>query len=190
MCRRQHGLRFDPPLELLMQSFDRVRCPRAPPLAWRQSCEGEQPVAGFLQAVGDGTVLEPPFADEGLAARLDLLTRGRIDHVVIIRGDLVMQALWRVREKVPVLVDRAALNRHTIPHGGDRLVSPGAPSTMRNSGRRNPRLMRSSRTVRQASVLSPPMLLIASTTFWAVPTFYADWDMSVASACCLTGRTW
>ena len=51
------------------------------------------------------------FADEGLAARLDLLTRGRIDHVVVIRGDLVVQALWRVREKVPVLVDRAALDR-------------------------------------------------------------------------------
>src|SRR5437762_10015587 len=46
------------------------------------------------------------------------------------------------------------------------LSSPGAPSTMRNSGRRSPRLMRSSRTVRQASALSPPMLLIASNTFW------------------------
>src|SRR5258708_10276902 len=46
------------------------------------------------------------------------------------------------------------------------LASPGAPSTMRNWGRRSSRLMRSSRTVRQAPVLSPPMLLIASTTFW------------------------
>ena len=35
------------------------------------------------------------------------------------------------------------------------LSSPYAPSTMRNSGRRNPRRMRSSRTVRQASALSP-----------------------------------
>jgi hypothetical protein len=50
-------------------------------------------------------VLEPPFADEGLAARLDLLTRRRIDHIVVICGYLVMQALWRVREKVSVLVD-------------------------------------------------------------------------------------
>jgi hypothetical protein len=33
------------------------------------------------------------------------LTRRRIDHIVLIRGDLVMQALWRVCEKVPVLVD-------------------------------------------------------------------------------------
>jgi hypothetical protein len=67
-------------------------------------CEGEQPVAGFLQAVGDAAVLEPPFADKGLAARLDLLTRRRIDYIVVIRGDLVMQALWRVREKVPVVI--------------------------------------------------------------------------------------
>ena len=29
-----------------------------------------------------------------------------------------------MREKVPVLVDRAALDRHAIPHGGDRLVEP------------------------------------------------------------------
>ena len=57
-----------------------------------------------LQAVGNRAVLEPPFVDEGLAARLDFWRRRRIDHVVIIRGDLVIQALWRVREKVPVLV--------------------------------------------------------------------------------------
>ena len=101
---RQHGLRLYPSFELLVQSFDRIGSPRAPPLARRQSSEGEEPVAGFLQAVGDGAVLEPPFADEGLAAHLDLLTGRRIDHVVVIRGDLVMQALWRVREKVPVLV--------------------------------------------------------------------------------------
>ena len=49
----------------------------------------------------------------------------------------------------------AALHRHAV----------GAPSTTRNSGRLSPRLMRSSRTVRQASALSPSMLLIASNTF-------------------------
>src|SRR5271167_5183505 len=36
-----------------------------------------------------------------------------------------MQVLWRVREKVPVLVDRAALHRHAVPDGGDGLVEPG-----------------------------------------------------------------
>jgi hypothetical protein len=35
--------------------------------------EGEEPVASFLQAVGDGTVFETPLADEGLAARFDQL---------------------------------------------------------------------------------------------------------------------
>ena len=107
-----------------MQPLDRIRRSRAAPLARRQAGEGEQAVAGFLQAVGDGAVLEPPFADEGLAAGFDLLTRRRVDHVVVIRGDLVMQALGRVREKVPVLVDRAALDRHAVPDGGDGLVEP------------------------------------------------------------------
>ena len=122
--RRQHGLRLDPSLELLVQSLDRIRGAGAAPLAWRQTGEGEEPVAGFLQAVGDGAVFEPPFADEGFAARFDLLTRRRVDRVVVIRGDLVMQALGRVREKVPMLVDRAALDRYAVPDGGDGLVEP------------------------------------------------------------------
>ena len=37
---------------------------------------------------------------------------------------------------------------------------------MRNSGVCRPRLIRSSRTARQAASLSPPMFLIASSTFW------------------------
>src|SRR5450631_1871790 len=45
------------------------------------------------------------------------------------------------------------------------LSSPAAPSTIRNSGRCKPRLVRSSSTLRQASALSPPMFLIASRTF-------------------------
>jgi hypothetical protein len=50
-------------------------------------------IARFLQAVGDGAVLEPPLADEGLATGSDLLARRRIDHVVVIRGDLLVQAV-------------------------------------------------------------------------------------------------
>ena len=68
LCGWQHGLRLDPPLELLVQSFDRICCSRALPLARRQPSEGEQPIAGFFQAVGDGAMFEPPFADERLAA--------------------------------------------------------------------------------------------------------------------------
>src|SRR5450756_882173 len=48
VCRRQHGLRLDPSLELLVQSLDRIRSAGAAPLAWRQTGEGEEPVAGFL----------------------------------------------------------------------------------------------------------------------------------------------
>src|SRR5712672_232769 len=69
-------------------------------------------------------MLEPPFADEGLAARFDLLRRRGVDHVVVIRGDLVMQALGGMGEQVPVLVDRAALDGHAVPDGDDGLVAP------------------------------------------------------------------
>jgi hypothetical protein len=54
-------LRFDPPLELLVQPLDRIGGAYAAPLARRQPGEGEEAVAGFLQAVGDSAVLEPPF---------------------------------------------------------------------------------------------------------------------------------
>src|ERR1022692_566168 len=67
-------------------------------------------------------MLEPPFADKGLAARLDLLARLRVDHVGVVGGDLVMQALGRMCQQVSVLVNRAALHRHAVPDGGNRLV--------------------------------------------------------------------
>jgi hypothetical protein len=53
-------------------------------------------LAGFLQAVCDRTVLEPPLADERLAACFGLRAGGRIDHVVVVGGDLLVQALGRV----------------------------------------------------------------------------------------------
>src|SRR5581483_796421 len=57
--------------------------------------------------------------------RLDLLARRRVDHVVVVGGDLLVQALGRMRQQVPVLVQGTALHRHAIPHGGDRGLKPG-----------------------------------------------------------------
>jgi hypothetical protein len=70
---RQHGLRLDPALELFVEPFDRIRGAHAAPLARRQTAEGEEPVAGFLRAIGNSAVLEPPLANEGFAPRCDLL---------------------------------------------------------------------------------------------------------------------
>src|SRR5450432_1496516 len=97
---------------------------RRMPLARRQAREGEQAVSCLIEAVGDSAVLEPPFSDEGLAADRDLLGRRRIDHVVVVRGDLVMQALGRMRDKISELVNRAALHRHSVPDRGNGLVEP------------------------------------------------------------------
>src|SRR5262249_16801218 len=70
-------------------------------------------------------MLEPPLAYESLAARLDLLSGSGINHVGVVRGDLLVQTLRRMRQQVSMLVDRTPLYRHAIPHGGDRLVEPG-----------------------------------------------------------------
>src|SRR6266545_316092 len=50
-----------------VQPLDRICGAHAVPLARWQPGEAEQAIARFLEAVGDGTVLEPPLADEGLA---------------------------------------------------------------------------------------------------------------------------
>ena len=107
-----------------MQPLDRVGRSRAPPLARRQAGKGEETVARLLQAVGDGAMLEPPFAQESLAARGDLLRRRRVDHVVVVRRDLLVQPLRRMGQQVAVLVHGAALNRHAAPHRIHRLLQP------------------------------------------------------------------
>ena len=48
---RQDGLRLDPTLEFLVQAFDRIRCADRFPLAFRETREGEQLVAGLLQTI-------------------------------------------------------------------------------------------------------------------------------------------
>jgi hypothetical protein len=103
VCRWQHGLRLDLALDFLVEPFDRVCSARAAPLARRQTREGEEPIAGFLQAVGDGFVFEPPLANEGFASRFDLFARVRLDHFVVVVDDFLMRTLRGVREEIPVL---------------------------------------------------------------------------------------
>jgi len=101
----QHGLRFDPPLELFMQTFNGVCCSRALPLRWWQRGECEQRISGFLEAVCNGFVAQPPFADERLSPVGDVLWRRGVDHVGVVGRDLVMETLRRARQQVPMLVN-------------------------------------------------------------------------------------
>ena len=87
----------------------------------RKAREGEQLVARFLQAVGDGAAFEPPFADERLSSRFDLLLRRGIDHVFVVVRDFLVQPLGRMGEQIAVLVHRAALDRHVGPQRRQRL---------------------------------------------------------------------
>src|SRR3954454_1810427 len=96
LCRGQDGLGLHPSLELLVQAFDGVGGPRALPLARWQSREGEQLVASLLQAVGNGAVPQPPFAQERLSALLDVLGRRGGDHVGVVGRDFVVEPLGRM----------------------------------------------------------------------------------------------
>ena len=87
--------------------------------------EGEQSISRFFQAIGDGATFEPPFADEGLSLRLNLLLRLGVNHVVVVGRDFLVQPVWRVGEKVAVLVHGAALNRHVGPKRRERLIKAG-----------------------------------------------------------------
>ena len=48
-----------------------------------------------------------------------------VDHVAVVRGQLVMKSLGRMREQVAVLVNRAALDRDVGPQRGQRRLEPG-----------------------------------------------------------------
>ena len=101
----QQALRFDAPLEFLMQTLDGVAGPDGLPLLLWEAEESEKLVAGLLEAVGDGAALETPFADERLAPGLHLLRRLGVDHVGVIGADLVIELLRRMSQKVPILVE-------------------------------------------------------------------------------------
>src|SRR5262249_23768155 len=117
--------------------LDGVDGPTAAPLARRQPREREEPVASFLQAVDDGAIHEPPFADGCMAARLDFRSRRGIDW------QRSHRAAARVHAPAGcgACATGAALDRYAIPDGGDRVIEPRSPSTMRNSaetGHRDP----------------------------------------------------
>ena len=89
-----------------------------------QPREGEKLLAGLFQAVGNGATLEPPFADERLASRRDLLGAACVDHVGEVRRNLFRKPLWCMRDQVTQLMHRAALNEQIRPQAPERLLEP------------------------------------------------------------------
>jgi hypothetical protein len=108
-----------------MQTLDGVGGARRLPLFDGQPREREEPVAGFLQAGGDGFALVAPFADEGLAPLLDGLWTVRIDNVGIVGRNLLGEPFRCVRDQVPELVHRAALQGQSGPQRDERLLQSG-----------------------------------------------------------------
>ena len=88
-----------------MQTFDRIRRSCRSPLALGQSGEGEQPIAGFLEAVGDTAAFQAPFGEEQPSLAHHLGIGIGVDHVVVVGRDLLVQRLGSVREQISMLVD-------------------------------------------------------------------------------------
>src|ERR1700745_1711679 len=80
-------------------------------------CGSRPPHRGAFQA---------PFSDEGFALRLDLVLRGRIDHIPVIGGKFLVQPVWRMGKKIAMLVNRAALDQNLRPQRGERLLEAGS----------------------------------------------------------------
>src|SRR5580658_3688730 len=88
----------------------------------RVNVKSRSPASSKLSA--NGAVLEPPFADEGFAARFNLLGCRRIDQEDVVGADLLVQALGGRGEQVAMLVYCAPLHRHAVPDSGNCLFKP------------------------------------------------------------------
>ena len=93
-------------------------------IGFREAREGEEFISRFFQAIGDGVTFEPPFADEDLSLRLNLLLRLGVNHVVVVSRDFLVQPIWRVAEKVAALVHGAALTGTSDQSAASALSRP------------------------------------------------------------------
>jgi hypothetical protein len=110
----QHGLRLDTTAELPVEALDGVGRARLLPLRRIEPCESKEAVPCFFKAVGYSTALEAPFAQESLAPLLHLDSRVGVDHVTVVLGELVLHMVRGMRQKVAMLVNRAALDGEII----------------------------------------------------------------------------
>jgi hypothetical protein len=106
-------------------------------LGRRQMCKREQPIAGFVEAVGDRAMLEPPLADESLAltAPACLVTRrpknqrgARIDWITVGAKKPRIGEGVRARRAVlePAHGQGRAFKIHLLPAQVDQLRRPEA----------------------------------------------------------------
>ena len=84
------------------------------------SMKQNKPLTRFLEAVGDARALASPFVQEGFAPLLHVGSTRGIDHVPVVRVQLVLQQLRSMGQKIGALVKSTALDRQTLTSdGGD-----------------------------------------------------------------------
>jgi hypothetical protein len=87
---------------------------RVSPARARCCRQGEEPVACFLEAVGDGPALQAPFAQKRLALLLDPGRAVGADHVPAVFGQPVVHVLRGMGRTVSVPVNPAAPDRQVV----------------------------------------------------------------------------
>src|SRR6201995_88385 len=88
----------------------------------RVKVNSRSPASSRLSATR--AAFQPPFADERLATRLDLLWCAGVDHIVVVGRDFLMQSLRSMCQKVAVLVHGAALHQCIRPDQAECLLQP------------------------------------------------------------------
>ena len=109
-----------------MQSLDRIRRSNGFPLAFWKARESKELIAGFFQAGRRRETFQPPFSQESFSFGFHFLPRFGVDHVFIVGREFLVQALWRMRQQIAMLMNRAALDQDIRPERGERFVEAGS----------------------------------------------------------------
>ena len=113
--------------------WSRVKTKRRSPASSRLSATMSHVAPSVRTTMANA--LEARFAQEGPALLLHLGGGVGVDHGAVVLGEFVLHMPGGMGRQVAMLVNRAALDGEVIPHSATRAAStPGAPSTMTNSG--------------------------------------------------------
>src|SRR6266542_4229600 len=134
---RQRSLGLRSPAELLVDPLERVGRAQRLPLRGRVTQEREELVTGLVEARDHGLAAKLPLpheSDAGLLHRRAILT---VDHPPVVLGELLPQVRGRLREQVPQLVIRAALDVDLGPGRPQSRLEPGIPIDHRDPRQSN-----------------------------------------------------
>src|SRR5947199_3873116 len=134
---RQRSLSLGAPAEFPVDPLERVGRAQRLPLRGRVTQEREEIVTRLLEAREHRLAAKRPLAGEHGTSFLDGLATLAVDHPPVVLGELLPQMRGGLREQVPQLVIRAALDVHLGPRRPQRGLETGIPIDHRDSRQPN-----------------------------------------------------